>query len=107
MRRTFLALALLPLLAMPALAAEPAVKIAPPRSEAAAGDGLETAVIAGGCFWGVQAVYQHVNGVKNAVSGYAGGTKEQATYAQVGTGRTGHAEAVAVTFDPKVVSYGK
>src|SRR6185312_6553166 len=59
------------------------------------------------CFWGVQAVYQHVKGVANAVSGYAGGTQKDAQYETVSSGRTGHAESVKVTFDPKVVSYGK
>ena len=87
--------------------AESAAKIDPPAAEAAAPDGLETAVIAGGCFWGIQAVYQHINGVKNAVSGYAGGKAETAHYNMVGMGTTGHAEAVKVTFDPRVVSYGK
>ena len=67
----------------------------------------ETAVFAGGCFWGVQAVFQHTQGVLNAVSGYAGGAKETATYASIGSGRTGHAEAVQITFDPKQISYGK
>jgi peptide-methionine (S)-S-oxide reductase len=67
----------------------------------------ETAVIAGGCFWGIQAVYQHVSGVANAVSGYAGGAQKDASYYTVGTGRTGHAEAVKVVFDPKQISYGK
>src|SRR5690349_17607024 len=57
----------------------------------------ETAVLAGGCFWGVQAVYQHVKGVSRAVSGYAGGTKDTALYEMVGAGRTGHAEAVEIT----------
>lgn len=66
----------------------------------------ETAVFAGGCFWGVQGVFQHVNGVTNAVSGYAGGAKETAQYETVSGGRTGHAEAVKVTFDPKKVTYG-
>jgi len=87
--------------------AESAVKINPPAAEAPAPDGLETAVLAGGCFWGIQAVYQHINGVKNAVSGYAGGKAETAHYQMVGMGTTGHAEAVKVTFDPRVVSYGK
>jgi peptide-methionine (S)-S-oxide reductase len=63
-------------------------------------------VLAGGCFWGVQAVFQHVKGVTEAVSGYAGGDKDAATYEQVSTGRTGNAESVEVTFDPRVVSYG-
>jgi len=67
----------------------------------------ETAVLAGGCFWGVQAVYQHVKGVSRAVSGYAGGPKDKAVYGMVTSGRTGHAEAVEVTFDPGVVSYGQ
>jgi peptide-methionine (S)-S-oxide reductase len=64
-------------------------------------------VLAGGCFWGVQAVYQHVKGVTNAVSGYAGGAQKDAFYETVGSGRTGHAESVKVTFDPRQVSYGK
>jgi peptide-methionine (S)-S-oxide reductase len=67
----------------------------------------EVAVFAGGCFWGVQGVYQHVKGVTSAVSGYAGGDEESAEYGAVGTGRTGHAEAVRITFDPRVVSYGR
>lgn len=66
----------------------------------------ETAVLAGGCFWGVQAVFQHVKGVTDAVSGYAGGDRATALYDQVGTGTTGHAESVQVTFDPAVVTYG-
>jgi len=66
----------------------------------------ETAVLAGGCFWGVQAVFQHVKGVSNAVSGYTGGERATAHYDQVGSGSTGHAESVEVTFDPSVVSYG-
>ena len=67
----------------------------------------EVAVIAGGCFWGVQAVYQHVKGVTGAVSGYAGGGKGTASYETIGSGRTGHAESVEVTFDPRQVSYGQ
>lgn len=69
--------------------------------------GLQTAVLAGGCFWGVQGVFQHVAGVVSAVSGYAGGSAETATYQQIGSGRTGHAEAVKVVYDPKLVSYGQ
>jgi peptide-methionine (S)-S-oxide reductase len=68
---------------------------------------LQTAVIAGGCFWGVQAVFQHVKGVESAVSGYAGGEESTAHYEMVGSGRTGHAESVKITFDPSVVSYGQ
>jgi peptide-methionine (S)-S-oxide reductase len=67
----------------------------------------EVAVLAGGCFWGVQGVYQHVKGVTGAVSGYAGGPKDSAHYEVVGTGTTGHAESVQITFDPRVVSYGR
>jgi peptide-methionine (S)-S-oxide reductase len=108
MRRSALlltaALAFAPLAAQ----AEPAVTIPPPAAEAATqAQGLETAVLAGGCFWGIQAVYQHVKGVTNAVSGYAGGTQKDALYQTVSAGRTGHAEAVKVTFDPRQVSYGK
>jgi len=102
---------LLPLMALAARAAfaEPAVKIEPPTmvSTAPASEGLQTAVLAGGCFWGIQAVYQHVKGVSKAVSGYAGGSKQDADYETVSSGRTGHAEAVQITFDPKVVSYGQ
>jgi peptide-methionine (S)-S-oxide reductase len=91
-----------------AVQAEPAVQIPPPAAQAPApASGLETAVLAGGCFWGVQAVYQHVKGVTNAVSGYAGGAKADADYERVSSHRTGHAESVQVTFDPKQVSYGK
>ena len=100
----FAALAVAPLAAR----AEPAVTIPPPAAEAVPQKaGLETAVLAGGCFWGIQAVYQHVHGVTNAVSGYAGGAQKDALYETVSSGRTGHAEAVQVTFDPREVSYGK
>ena len=90
-------------------AAERAVVIPPPAVDASpvAGRGLQTAVLAGGCFWGVQAVYQHTKGVTQAVSGYAGGQKDTAHYEMVGTGRTGHAESVSITFDPQQISYGK
>ncbi|NUS71252.1 MAG: peptide-methionine (S)-S-oxide reductase MsrA [Ensifer adhaerens] len=70
-------------------------------------DGRQTAVFAGGCFWGVQAVFQHVAGVASVMSGYAGGSAATATYEKTETGTTGHAEAVEITFDPKQVSYGK
>lgn len=80
---------------------------APSVDEAAApAPAAETAVVAGGCFWGVQKVFQHVKGVQRAVSGYAGGTQATAEYETVSTGRTGHAESVQITFDPSVVSYG-
>jgi peptide-methionine (S)-S-oxide reductase len=67
----------------------------------------EVAVFAGGCFWGVQGVFQHVDGVTSAVSGYAGGEQKTAVYETVSTGRTGHAESVRVTFDPRKISYGR
>ena len=69
--------------------------------------GREVAVLAGGCFWGVQGVFQHVEGVVSAVSGYAGGEEKTAHYEMVGSGATGHAEAVQVTFDPHRISYGR
>ena len=68
---------------------------------------VQTAVLAGGCFWGVQGVFQHTKGVVGAVSGYAGGERRTAQYDLVGTGSTGHAEAVQVTFDPAQISYGR
>ena len=97
-------LALLPLIT--ARSESVAVRIDPPAVDAPVGESLETAVVAGGCFWGVQAVYQHTKGVMNAVSGYAGGTAADANYESVSYRHTGHAEAVRVTFDPRVVSYG-
>ncbi len=88
-------------------AGEAAVKISPPAVDAtASASGTQTAVFAGGCFWGVQGVFQRVNGVVQAVSGYAGGAKETAQYEMVGSGLTGHAESVKITYDPKKVSYG-
>ncbi len=80
---------------------------APEVDEQAAQGGTEVAVLAGGCFWGVQGVYQHVKGVTSAVSGYAGGEKRTAEYETVSSGTTGHAESVQITFDPKQVSYGR
>ena len=68
--------------------------------------GTQVAVFAGGCFWGVDAVFKHVKGVSRVVSGYAGGKAETAQYEDVGSGMTGHAEAVEVTYDPAIVSYG-
>ena len=67
----------------------------------------QTAVLSGGCFWGVQGVYEHVKGVQKVVSGYAGGDRSTAQYETVGTGTTGHAESVQITFDPAKVSYGE
>ena len=68
---------------------------------------MQTAVVAGGCFWGIQAVFQHVKGVQSALSGYAGGSAQDAHYDIVSSGTTGHAEAVQITFDPSVVTYGQ
>ena len=89
-------------------AAETATLVPPPAiDEPASAAGSETAVLAGGCFWGVQGVFQHVKGVKSAISGYTGGSAANAHYEDVGEGNTGHAESVQVTFDPNVVSYGE
>jgi len=114
-RRCLLGAALLAPLAaaalwtLPAVSGEEAVQIPAPLVDEPAQKGVtsETAVLAGGCFWGVQGVFQHVKGVTQAVSGYAGGSKATADYETVSSGRTGHAESVEVTFDPSVVSYGK
>jgi peptide-methionine (S)-S-oxide reductase len=81
--------------------------IPPPVLDEPAGAGAGVATLAGGCFWGVQGVFQHVNGVTSAVSGYAGGDRAQAAYDRVVTGRTGHAESVQIVFDPKKISYGQ
>ena len=81
--------------------------VAAPIVDATVTSPEETAVFAGGCFWGVEAVFEHVKGVKSAVSGYAGGTLANPSYEQVSSGDTGHAESVQVTYDPSQVSYGK
>ena len=101
------AFALSGLAVTPSRAAEDALVIPPPAVDAPSSDGLQTAVLAGGCFWGVQGVYQHTAGVVNAVSGYAGGTKATADYPTVSSGSTGHAESVSVRYDPNKISYGK
>lgn len=88
--------------------AEEGLQIPPPAVDEASGAGkAEVAVLAGGCFWGVQGVFQHVEGVANAVSGYAGGDAQTAQYETVSGGMTGHAESVKITFDPKKISYGR
>src|SRR5581483_8086199 len=69
--------------------------------------GTQTAVLAGGCFWGVQDVFQHVKGVKEAISGYSGGSLSSPDYEEVSSGNTGHAESVKIIFDPSQVSYGQ
>jgi peptide-methionine (S)-S-oxide reductase len=74
---------------------------------ASPGKGLETAVLAGGCFWGVEGVFQHVKGVKQVLAGYSGGTKATASYPVVTTELTGHAESVQIEFDPRQITYGQ
>ena len=80
---------------------------APAVDEPASQAGSEVAVLAGGCFWGVQGVFQHVDGVIDAVSGYTGGAKATAQYETVSTGTTGHAESVQITYDPHRITYGR
>ena len=101
------ALAITAFMVAPALAAEDAVIIPAPAADVRAASGIQTAVLAGGCFWGVQGVFQHTAGVVNAVSGYAGGSKATADYNMVSTGNTGHAESVEIKYDPNKISYGK
>ena len=96
-RRQPLALALL--LLLPSLGAARAAAAPPPP--------LQTAVLAGGCFWGVEGVFEHVRGVQEVVSGYAGGKRSEASYEMVSSGRSGHAEAVRIRFDPRQVSYNQ
>ncbi len=94
--------------ATPRSTAEEAHLVPPPAVDEPAGRAApEVAVVAGGCFWGVQGVFQHVKGVVSAVSGYDGGAKDTAHYDMTSRGDTGHAESVRITFDPKTVSYGR
>jgi peptide-methionine (S)-S-oxide reductase len=89
-------------------AAEGARALPPPAVDAPPGPATSAVVVlAGGCFWGVQGVFQHVKGVTSAVSGYAGGDKRAANYEIVSSGTTGHAESVQVTYDPRQISYGR
>ena len=92
----------------PMLAAEQAVVLAPPAIDnpKAAGP-AQTAVLSGGCFWGVQGVFEHVRGVQRVIAGYAGGERSTALYETVSSGNTGHAESVQITFDPAAISYGQ
>ncbi len=109
-RRSTLAIALVSLLGACSLAGARSKPVALPDAKLdaplAAGKD-QVAVFAGGCFWGIEAVFEHVKGVKTAVSGYSGGSSTTANYGLVGTGQTGHAEAVRVVYDPAVVSYGQ
>jgi len=93
----------------PAQAASPAQALPPPKVDVTpvAADKSETAVLSGGCFWGVQGVFEHVKGVKKVYSGYSGGPASMAQYERVSTGRTGHAESVEIVFDPQQISYGQ
>jgi peptide-methionine (S)-S-oxide reductase len=93
-----------------AQAASPAQQLPPPKidvSAPAAPGRTETAVLSGGCFWGVQGVFEHVKGVKKVYSGYSGGPAAAAQYERVSTGTTGHAESVQIVFDPQQISYGQ
>ncbi|HEX3885759.1 MAG TPA: peptide-methionine (S)-S-oxide reductase MsrA [Stellaceae bacterium] len=92
---------------VPSSSAETARAAPAPAVDETASAATETAVLAGGCFWGVQGVFQHVDGVSAAVSGYAGGARDTAEYETVSGGRTGHAESVQITFDPRRISYGR
>jgi|ERR1700744_3207089 peptide-methionine (S)-S-oxide reductase len=92
----------------PLLGAEAPVIIAPPAVDNPKAAGPpQTAVLAGGCFWGVQGVFEHVRGVRKVIAGYAGGERSTADYKRVGTGSTGHAESVKIIFDPAKISYGQ
>jgi peptide-methionine (S)-S-oxide reductase len=94
------------MLLYPSARAADAHAVPAPVADLPAGAGLQTVVLSGGCFWGVQGVFEHVKGVQRAVSGYAGGARETADYETVSTGTTGHAESVQITYDPKQVSFG-
>jgi peptide-methionine (S)-S-oxide reductase len=106
MLRILIAPILIALASGPALAEEPFI-IPAPTQAIEEGTSLASAVFGAGCFWGVQGVFQHVEGVVGAVSGYAGGTAETASYDLVARGMTDHAEAVEITYDPSIVSYGE
>lgn len=107
LRWVSIAAVLLPLMGVTACAAANG-PVPPPKVDAplAAAPGKQTAVFAGGCFWGVQAVFERLKGVTATAAGYAGGSKETATYDQVTTETTGHAESVEVVFDPSKITYG-
>ena len=93
---------------IPGRSSEAAVVLPAPALDNPMTEGpLQTAVLAGGCFWGVQGVYQYTKGVKQVLSGYSGGDKSTADYEKVSSGRTGHAESVQIVFDPKEISYGE
>lgn len=89
------------------LSARTKVPFPEPAIDVPASAGKQTAVLAGGCFWGVEAVFEHLKGVTNVVSGFAGGDKSTAQYETVSTGKTGHAESVKITYDPAQITYGQ
>jgi peptide-methionine (S)-S-oxide reductase len=93
--------------AEPAQSDEPARLMPAPRVDAAAASTPQTAVLAGGCFWGLEGVFEHVRGVQRVRSGYAGGDARRANYGDVTSGESGHAESVEIVFDPRVISYGE
>jgi peptide-methionine (S)-S-oxide reductase len=101
------ALAIAAFAVAPSFASEDAVVIPAPTMDAKPAGGIQTVVLSGGCFWGVQGVFQHTAGVVSAVSGYTGGSKATAEYETVSTGTTGHAESVEIKYDPARISYGK
>src|ERR1700751_4046204 len=107
----FVAILLAPLLADTACSAKAGGKAPVPApaldAKHAPAPGQQTAVVAGGCFWGIQAVFQHVKGVISATSGYSGGSAKTAEYEIVSTGETGHAESVQIIYDPSQITYGE
>jgi peptide-methionine (S)-S-oxide reductase len=110
LRRLLSTLGALPLIALSAcMPSDAATPLPNPVVDAplATAKGTETAVLAGGCFWGVEAVFEHLKGVTQVVSGYSGGTKETADYETVSSGATGHAESVQITYDPSRITYGQ
>ena len=108
MKRTLIGLLLSAAACIGCQAGEAAVRIPAPLVDDTPATGkLQTAILAGGCFWGVQGVYQHLTGVKNVLSGYSGGAREDADYQTVGGGNSGHAESVQIVFDPAKVTYGQ
>jgi len=110
LRRLLRILGALPLIALSACTPSDAATPLPNAvadTPLATAKGTETAVLAGGCFWGVQAVFQHVKGVTRVISGYSGGAKESAEYEKVSFGSTGHAESVQITYDPSRITYGQ
>ncbi len=95
------------ILRAPARGAEDMHVVPPPTTDVGAAHGPQTVVLSGGCFWGVQGVFEHVRGVQRVLAGYSGGERSTADYETVSGGQTGHAESVQITYDPKAISYGR